>query len=104
MDLPLHSHYFPLLKDVPTGRQGIRFRTKTTRAEADKQIEAAEIFRPAGLTMGEDFCSGEVFEVLVISYNVNWRSGTFKEMSPDTESIKNSQKFFVVSIVIQLSA
>ena len=81
-------------------RQGIRFRTKTTRAEADKQIEAAKIFGPAGLTTGEDFCSGEVFKVLVISYNINWRSRAFKEVSPDTESVENGQKFFIVSDVI----
>ena len=73
------------------------FRTKTTRAEVDKQIEAAKIFGPAGLATGEDFCSGEVFKVLVISYNINWRSRAFKEALPDTESVKNGQKFFIVS-------
>jgi hypothetical protein len=85
-------------------RQGIRFCTKTTRAEADKQIEVAKVFRPASLATREDFCSGEVFKVLVISYNVNWRSRAFKEVSPDTESVKNGQKFFIMSVVIQFRA
>src|ERR1700678_1679116 len=79
----------PFWVDVPTARQGIRFCTKTTRAEANKQIEMAKIFVPAGLATGEYFCSGKVFKVLVISYNINWRSRTFKEMSPDMESVKN---------------
>jgi hypothetical protein len=58
----------PFWVDIPTARQGIRFRTKTTRAEADKQIETAKIFGPAGLATGENFCSGKVFKVFVISY------------------------------------
>src|ERR1700678_2778592 len=95
---------FPFWVDIPTARQGIRFRTKTTRAEADKQIEMAKIFGPVGLATGEHFCSGEVFKVFVISYNVNWRSRAFKEMLPDTESIKNGQKFFIVTVVIQFRA
>ena len=66
----------------------------------DKQIEAAKVFGPESLATGEDFCSGKVFKVLVISYNVNWRSRAFKEVSPDTESVKNGQKFFIVSVVI----
>ena len=56
------------------------------------------------MTTGEDFCSGEGFKVLVISYNVNWRGRAFKEVSPDTESVKNGQKFFIVSVVIQFRA
>src|SRR5271168_5093087 len=39
----------PFWVDVPTARQGIRFCTKTTRAEADKQIEAAKVFGPVSL-------------------------------------------------------
>ena len=70
----------------------------------DKQIETTEIFRPASLPMGEDFRSGEVFKVFVISYNVNWRGGVLKTMSPYMECIENSQKFFVVSVIIQFSA
>ena len=70
----------------------------------DKQIEAAKVFRPVSLATREDFCSGTVFKVLVISYNVNWRSRAFKEVSPDTESIKNGQKLFIVSVVIQFRA
>src|SRR5271168_594339 len=94
----------PFWVDVPTARQGIRFCTKTTRAEADKQIEVAKVFGPASLATREDFCSGEVFKIFVISYNVNWGSRAFKEVSPDTKSVENGQKFFIVSVVIQFRA
>src|ERR1700678_1798053 len=33
-----------------------------------------------------------------------WGSRAFKEVSPDTKGVKNGQKFFIVSVVIQFRA
>jgi hypothetical protein len=53
------------------------------------------------LSASEDFGGAEILEVLVVCDNVNRHWSTLKIMSPDTESLKDSQEFFIVSVIIQ---
>ena len=54
-----------------------------------------------GLTAGKDFGCGKVFQVFMICDHVDWSTGTFKVVSPDTESLKDCEQFFVVGVIIE---
>jgi hypothetical protein len=54
-----------------------------------------------GLLVSKDFGGAEILEVLVVCDNVNRHQSTLKIMSPDTESLKDSQEFFIVSVIVQ---
>ena len=69
--------------------------------EVDNEVELGKILRPAGLTAGKDFGCGKVFQVLMICDQVYWSTRTFKVVSPDTESLKDSEQFFVVGVIIE---
>ena len=55
-----------------------------------------------GLSLGEEFGSGEVFKVLMVHDNIeqSWRS--FEIVSLTLERFKNGEEFFVVNVIIQL--
>ena len=69
--------------------------------EANNEVELGKILRPAGLTSGKDFGCGKVFQVLMICDHVNWSTGTFEVVLPDTESFKYCKQFFVVGVIIE---
>ena len=50
---------------------------------------------------GKDFCCGKVFQVLMIHDHVDRSTRTFEEVSPDTESLKDCEQFFVVGVIIE---
>ena len=52
----------------------------------------------------QDLGSGEVLKVFVISDNVNWSTGAFKVVSPDTEGFKDSLEFFVVGVIVEFQS
>ena len=43
----------------------------------------------------------KIFQVLMICDHVDWSTGTFEEVSPDTESLKDCKQFFVVGVIIE---
>jgi hypothetical protein len=53
------------------------------------------------LLASKDFGGAEILEVLVVHNNVNRHWSTLKIMSPDTESLEDSQEFFIVSVIVQ---
>ena len=67
----------------------------------DNEVELGEILGPVGLTAGKDLGCGKVFQVLMIRDHVNWSTGAFKEVSPDMESLKDCEQFFVVGVIIE---
>ena len=81
----------PFRVDVPASSQGIGFGAQFPRVEADNEVELGKILRPAGLIAGKDFGGGRVFQVLMIHDHVDWSTGTFKEVSPDMESLKDCE-------------
>ena len=64
-------------------------------------MELGKILRPVGLTAGKDFGGGKVFQVLMIHDHVNRSTRTFKEVSPDMESLKDCKQFFVMGVIIE---
>ena len=69
--------------------------------EADNEVELRKILRPAGLMVGKDLGCGKVFQVLMICDHVNRSTRTFKEVSPDMESLKDCEQFFVMGVIIE---
>ena len=69
--------------------------------EADNEVELGEILGPVGLTVGKDLGCGKVFQVLMICDHVNWSTRAFEEVSPDTESLKDCEQFFVMGVIIE---
>ena len=67
----------------------------------DNEVELGEILRPAGLTAGKDLGCGKVFQVLMIRDHVNRSTGTFEEVLPDMESLKDCEQFFVMGVIIE---
>ena len=51
--------------------------------------------------VGKDFSCGKVFQVLMIHDHVDRSTGTFKEVSLDTESLKDCKQFFVMGVIIE---
>ena len=51
--------------------------------------------------MGKDFGGGKVFQVLMICDHIDRSTGTFEEVSPDTESLKDCEQFFVMGVIIE---
>jgi hypothetical protein len=49
----------------------------------------------------KDFGGAEVLEVLVVCDNIYRHQSTLKIMSPDTESLEDSQEFFIMSVIVQ---
>ena len=70
--------------------------------ETNNEIELREEFRPAGLSLGKEFGSGEVFKVLMVHGNIDWSWRSFEVVSPMLERFENGKVFFVMNIVIQL--
>ena len=50
---------------------------------------------------GKNLGRGEVLKVLMIHDHIDWSTGTFEVVSPDTESIEDRQQFFVVSVIVE---
>ena len=51
--------------------------------------------------VGKDLGCGKVFQVLMIHDHIDRSTRTFKEMSPDTESLKDCEQFFVMGVIIE---
>ena len=71
------------------------------------RISAPDIFRLSfsklncSLTPGQNFSCRKILKILVVSNNINGKSGTFKIMPPYFKSIKNSQQFLVMNIIVE---
>ena len=50
---------------------------------------------------GKELGCGKVFQVLMICDHVDWSTGTFEEVLPDMESLKDCEQFFVVGVIIE---
>ena len=87
--------------DVPSSSESVGLLTEFSGTEANSHIELTKVLRPPGLTAGEHLRGGKIFQVLVVSNNIDRGSGTFKVMAPDAESFENREKLFVVNVVVQ---
>jgi len=68
----------------------------------DDEVELTKVLSPEGLATVKDLGSRKVFQVLVISNNLYWKSGTVQIVAPDAESFKDGEEFLVVNIVVEL--
>ena len=67
----------------------------------DNEVELGKILGPAGLMVGKDLGCGKVFQVLMIHDHINRSTGTFEEVSPDMENLKDCEQFLVMGVIIE---
>ena len=77
--------------DVPLSSQNIGFGSESAGEKMDDKVELRQIFRPLDLSFGEKFGGCKIFKVFVAGDNVNWRSWTFKVVSPDFEGFEDPE-------------
>jgi hypothetical protein len=59
--------------------------------ELKSKIEQRKIFGPTSLSSGKKLHRGKIFQVLVISDNINRVKWALKVMTPDLECFKDSE-------------
>ena len=62
--------------DIPLSCQHIRFCAKSTRMETDDEVELRMVFRPLELAASKELCCGKIFQVFVVSDDINCFRGT----------------------------
>ena len=93
----------PFRVDIPAPCQGVQLHSKASRAKAYDQIELIEVFGPPYLPMSEKLSCREILEVFVISKYFNWVWRAFEVVVPLLESSEDSQKLFVVGVIVLFS-
>jgi len=67
----------PFWVDVPLSSECIRFGAKMSGMEMNYKVELGEVFWLPCLLAYQDFGCQEIFQILVVHYNVDQWSGTF---------------------------
>ena len=75
--------------DIPSSCQCIRFGAESTGTETDDKVELRKVFGPLDLVVSEEFGCGKIFQVFVVSDNVDCFRGAFKVMVPGLESFED---------------
>ena len=65
----------PFRVDVPSSSERIRLNAQTSGAETNDEVELRKVLGPAGLSMGQDFGGGEIFQIFVVHNNVDRSTG-----------------------------
>ena len=93
----------PFRVDIPASCQGVQLHSEASGAKAYDQIELIEVFGPLYLPTSEKLSCREIFEVFVIGKYFNWVWGAFEVVVPLLESGEDSQKLFVVGVIVLFS-
>ena len=88
--------------DIPVSSEGIRLHAKVPRSKTNDEVELREELRPPGLPASQEFCGHKVFQIFMVSNDVDWCSGAFKVMLPSLEGLMDGKQFLVVGIIVQL--
>ena len=57
-----------------------------------------------GLPPSQELGGCKVFQVLVVSDNVNWSCGAFKIMAPGPKSLVDSEELLVMGVIVELQS
>ena len=97
------EHISPFRVDIPASCQGVWLHSEASRAKVYDQIELIEVFGPPYLLTSEKLSHQEILEVFVISKYFNWVWGAFEVVAPLLECSEDSQKLFVVGVIVLFS-
>ena len=78
----------------------VGFGTELPRSEADDEVELEKEFRSWCLAVVQKLSCGEIFEIFVVSDDINGSCGTFKVVAPNVEHFVDSKELLVVDIVV----
>src|ERR1700744_4558210 len=79
----------------------IRLEALLARTIVNIEVEAAEVFRPLGLMVGEEFHGGKIFEVLVVRNNFDGVQEPFKVVPPLLEGGEDGKEFFIIDVIVE---
>ena len=93
----------PLFRvDVPASSEGIRLSSEASRAETNDEVELGEELQPAGLLLSQKLGGCEVFQVLMVSDDVNQNCRAFKIVAPGPKSLVDSEELLVMGVIVKL--
>ena len=75
--------------DIPLSSQGIRLGSEFPRTETNDEVEGRKEFGPSGLSTGEEFGGREIFQVLVVSDDVDRTRSSFEVVSPSPKCFED---------------
>ena len=75
--------------DIPSSSQSVGFGSESAREEMDDEVELQHIFKPLNLLSGEEFGGRKIFKIFVVGDDIDWRSQTFKVVSPNFEGFED---------------
>src|SRR3981189_1314308 len=81
-------------------REGVRLAHAGPRLVLQREIEAGEIEQPSSLPAIELLCDSKVFEVLVVSEDLNRMARPLKIVAPFLEPLDYRQHFHVVDLIV----
>src|SRR3981189_1155621 len=81
-------------------REGIRLAHAGPRLVLQREVEAGEVERPSRLSAIELLCNSKVFEVLVVSEDLNRMVRPLKVVAPFLETSDYRQHFHVVDLIV----
>ena len=64
------------------------------------EVELRKVYGTSDLVVSEECGCGKIFQVFVVSDNINCFGGTFKIMVPGLESFKDCKQFFVMDVIV----
>jgi len=70
------------------------------RPVIDSKVDSGELLYPSSLLAVEDFCGGQVLDVLVVRVHLYLLSRSFTIPSPVLEGVHYREKFFVVDFIV----
>ena len=88
--------------DISASSEGIRLSSEASGAEMNDEVELGEELRPVGLPPSQELGGCKVFQVLVISDDVNRSCGAFKIMAPGPKSLVDSEELLVMGVIVEL--
>ena len=71
-------------------------------SETNNEVELGEELRPAGLPPSQELGGCKVFQVLVVSDDVNWNCRAFKMVVPGPKSLVDSEELLVMGVIVEL--
>ena len=88
--------------DVPVSSEGIRLCSEASGAETNDKVELGEELQPADLPLSQELGGCKVFQVLVVSDNVNRSFRAFKIVVPGPKSLVDSKELLVMGVIVEL--
>ena len=90
--------------DVPVCSEGIRLSSEVSGAETNDKVELREELQPAGLLLSQELGGCNIFQVLMVSDDVNQSCRAFRIVAPGPKSLVDSEELLVMGVIVELQS